>query len=59
METQGRLGPELRECGTADWGNRADPSQTARMTLRMVPLTDEQTESAGLMESKGEVDDKA
>ena len=42
METQGRLGPELRECGMADWGNRADPSQTARMTLRMIPLTDEQ-----------------
>jgi hypothetical protein len=42
METQGRLGPGLRESGTADWGNRADPSQTARMTLRMIPLTDEQ-----------------
>jgi len=42
METQGRLGPELRECGTADWGNRADPSHTARMTLRMIPPTDEQ-----------------
>ena len=37
METQGHLGPELRECRTADWGNRADPSQTARMTLRMIP----------------------
>ena len=42
METQGHLGLELRECGTADWGNMADPSQTARLTPRIIPPTNEQ-----------------